>query len=70
MNGNLNDKEEKAFLFLRTCLMRIEVEDSVIEPDFAKSIVENARLLAGSPSLDDDERAKYTKVAECFSKFC
>lgn len=50
--------------------MRTEVEDPVIEPDFAKDIVEKARLLAGSTALADGERAKYARVADYFSKFC
>lgn len=66
----MNDEEWEAFIYLRTYLMRTEVEDPVIEPDFAKDIVEKARLLAGSTALADGERAKYARVADYFSKFC
>ncbi len=70
MNRKLNIKEEEAFLFLRTYLMRIDIEDPLVEPDFARNIVEKARLLAGSSALADDDRAKYARVADIFSKFC
>lgn len=66
----MTEEELQAFMELRMRLMHIDMEDPVIEPEFAKDIVEKARLLSGSQSLSNEEKAKYAKVAEIFSEFC
>ena len=66
----MTDEERMALMKLRTYLMRVDLEDPVIESDFARDIVEKARLLTGSSALSDEEKAKYARVVEIFSKFC
>ena len=69
MIKKMNEKEMTAFMELSVQLSEIVTEDPVIEPDFARSIVENAMIVANSPAVSNERREKYRKVADYFSWF-
>lgn len=62
--------ELQAFMKLSTYLSDVVINDPVIDSDFAREIVENARILQDCIALGDDEKGKYRKVAEMFQRFC
>lgn len=64
----MTPEELQAYMELTVCLNKVVIEDPVVDTEFARYIVERAKIMCDCHALNQELRAQYAKIVEIFDK--